>query len=72
MKVGFVGLGNVGGKLAASILRNGFALTVRDLDAQAARPLLDKGAQWADSPREIAEQSTSSSLVCLRLPPVRP
>ena len=57
MKVGFVGLGNVGGKLAASILRNGFALTVRDLDAQAARPLLDKGAQWADSPREIAEQS---------------
>ena len=57
MKVGFIGLGNVGGKLAASILRNGFALTVRDLDAQAARPLLDKGAQWADSPREIAEQS---------------
>ena len=57
MKVGFVGLGNVGGKLAASILRNGFALTVRDLDAQTARPLLDKGAQWADSPREIAEQS---------------
>ena len=57
MKVGFIGLGNVGGKLAASILRNGFALTVRDLDAQAARPLLDKGAQWADSPLEIAEQS---------------
>ena len=57
MKVGFIGLGNVGGKLAASILRNGFALTVRDLDAQAARPLLDKGAQWADSPREIAAKS---------------
>ena len=57
MKVGFIGLGNVGGKLAASILRNGFALTVRDLDSQAARPLLDKGAQWADSPREIAVQS---------------
>ncbi|MFQ3367869.1 MAG: 3-hydroxyisobutyrate dehydrogenase, partial [Candidatus Poriferisodalaceae bacterium] len=32
MKVGFIGLGNVGGKLAESILRNGFDLTVRDLD----------------------------------------
>ena len=31
MKVGFIGLGNVGAKLAGSILRNGFDLTVRDL-----------------------------------------
>jgi 3-hydroxyisobutyrate dehydrogenase len=32
MKVGFIGLGNVGGKLAGSLLRNNFDLTVRDLD----------------------------------------
>ena len=32
MKVGFIGLGNVGGKLAASLLRNKFDLTVKDLD----------------------------------------
>ena len=32
MKVGFVGLGNVGGKLANSLIRNKFDLTVRDLD----------------------------------------
>ena len=32
MKVGFIGLGNVGGKLAKSLLRNKFDLTVRDID----------------------------------------
>jgi 3-hydroxyisobutyrate dehydrogenase len=32
MKIGFIGLGNVGGKLAGSLLRNGFELTVRDVD----------------------------------------
>ena len=55
MKVGFIGLGNVGAKLAGSILRNGYELTVRDLDPEAAKPFLDQGAEWADSPREMAE-----------------
>ncbi len=32
MQVGFVGLGNVGGKLAGSLLRNGIDLTVHDLN----------------------------------------
>ena len=32
MKIGFIGLGNVGGKLAGSLLRNGFKITVLDLD----------------------------------------
>ena len=53
--VGFIGLGNVGNKLAGSILRNGFDLTVRDLDKKAASTLLDQGAKWADSPRQMAE-----------------
>ena len=35
LKVGFIGLGNVGGKLAGSLLRNGVKLTVRDLDIDA-------------------------------------
>ncbi len=55
MKIGFIGLGNVGGKLAASILRNGYDLTVRDLDPDAARPFLDQGAHFAESPRAMAE-----------------
>ena len=54
-KVGFIGLGNVGAKLAGSLLRNGVDLTIRDLDRAAAAPLLDKGAKWADSPKQMAE-----------------
>ncbi len=54
-RIGFIGLGNAGGKLAGSLLRNGYDLTVRDLDPEVARPFLDGGASWADSPREMAE-----------------
>ncbi len=54
MKIGFIGLGNVGGKLAGSLLRNRFDLTVRDLDRAAAEPFQQKGAKWADSPGEMA------------------
>ena len=64
MHIGFIGLGNVGGKLAGSLLRNGFALTVRDLDKETARPFLDSGALWADSPRELA-QSVDMVITCL-------
>ena len=55
MKIGFIGLGNVGAKLAGSLLRNGCDLTVRDLDRAAAEPFLAKGAAWADSPAAMAE-----------------
>jgi 3-hydroxyisobutyrate dehydrogenase len=55
MKIGFIGLGNVGGKLAGSLLRNGFDLTVRDLDRDAAEPFLADGARWGDSPKAMAE-----------------
>ena len=44
MRVGFIGLGNVGVKLAGSLLRNGFELMVRDLDIGVAQPLLSLGA----------------------------
>jgi 3-hydroxyisobutyrate dehydrogenase len=56
MKIGFIGLGNVGGKLAGNLLRNGCDLTVRDLDRSAAEPFLAEGAAWADSPRQMAGQ----------------
>ncbi len=67
MKIGFVGLGNVGGKLAGSLLRNGCDLTVRDLDRSAAQPFLSKGAGWADSPREMAE-NCDMVITCLPSP----
>jgi len=57
MKAGFIGLGNVGGKLAGSLLRNGHDLTVHDLDRAAAEHLLSKGANWAETPAKLAEAS---------------
>ena len=44
MKIGFIGLGNVGGKLAGSLLRNNFDLTVRDLDEKLTKKFKDIGA----------------------------
>ena len=65
--VGFVGLGNVGGKLAGSLLRNGFDLTVRDLDRELAQQFIDQGAKWADSPKAMAEQ-VDIIITCLPSP----
>ena len=67
MRIGFIGLGNVGGKLAGSLQRNGFDLTVRDLDTSAAQPFLDAGASWAESPGEIAEDC-DTVITCLPSP----
>ncbi|MBP49074.1 MAG: 3-hydroxyisobutyrate dehydrogenase [Acidiferrobacteraceae bacterium] len=69
MRVGFIGLGNVGGKLAGSLLRNGFELTVRDLDVGVAQPLLSLGAKWADSPAVVAGES-DLVITCLPSPAI--
>ena len=69
MKVGFIGLGNVGAKLAGSLLRNGFDLSVRDINGDAARPLLDRGAKWADSPKALAAQ-VDMVITCLPSPAI--
>ena len=57
MKIGFIGLGNVGGKLAGSLLRNKFDLTVRDLDESLTNSLKNLGAKIAKSPKELAEKT---------------
>lgn len=67
MRIGFIGLGNVGGKLAGSLLRNGLSLTVRDLDRSAAEPLVAGGAAWAKSPAEMA-RSCDYIITCLPSP----
>ena len=68
-RIGFIGLGNAGQKLAGSVLRNGFDLTVRDLDKTAAAELLQQGAHWADSPKELAE-SVEIVITCLPSPAI--
>jgi 3-hydroxyisobutyrate dehydrogenase len=67
MHYGFVGLGHLGANLATNLLRGGFAVTVHDLDRDAARDLLAAGARWADSPRETAAAS-DGLITCLPSP----
>jgi 3-hydroxyisobutyrate dehydrogenase len=66
-QIGFIGLGNLGFHLAASLVKAGFAVTVHDLNRDAAAPLLAKGAQWADSPAALAARC-ESVLTCLPSP----
>ena len=69
MKVGFIGLGNVGGKLASSLLRNKFDLTVRDLDINLVKDFQNKGAKIVSSPKELAEQ-VDLIITCLPSPKI--
>ena len=57
MRVGFIGVGNIGRPMAQQIAKAGFTLVVHDIREEAAAPLLEQGARWVDSPREAAEQS---------------
>lgn len=67
MRIGFVGLGNLGGKLAGSLLRNGAQVVVHDLDRGAAKPLLEGGAIWAGTPAELADGADAVA-TCLPSP----
>jgi len=67
MRYGFIGLGNLGAHLAGSLLREGFALTVHDLNKSAASPLTSAGARWADSPKACAAAS-DALITCLPSP----
>jgi 3-hydroxyisobutyrate dehydrogenase len=67
LRLGFIGLGNLGRHLAASLLRAGFPLTVNDRDEAAAQSLLEAGAVWAGSPRDVAAAS-ESVFTCLPSP----
>ena len=69
MKVGFIGLGNVGGKLAGSLLRNKFDLTVKDLDQNLTKPFIDLGAKVANSAKELVEQ-VDLIITCLPSPQI--
>lgn len=67
MKIGFVGLGNVGSKLAGSLLRNGYDVVVRDLNDEFVADFVARGATSADSPKQLAQQS-DIIITCLPSP----
>jgi 3-hydroxyisobutyrate dehydrogenase len=69
MKIGFIGLGNVGGKLAESLLRNKFNLTVRDLDNKITNKFFKKGASIANTPKELTK-NVDLIITCLPSPKI--
>ena len=69
MKIGFIGLGNVGGKLAGSLLRNKFDITVRDLEKNLTDNFKKKGAKIVYTAKDLAEQ-TDLLITCLPSPEI--
>ena len=67
MKIGFIGLGNVGGKLANNLIKSRYKVIVRDLDAKLSKKFKKKGAVIASSPKELAENS-DIVITCLPSP----
>ncbi|MCS5604336.1 MAG: NAD(P)-dependent oxidoreductase [Alphaproteobacteria bacterium] len=65
MKIGFIGLGTMGGSFATNIIKAGFDITVNDIHRQVAEPQLAAGAKWANTPRELA---VASDVILTSLP----
>ncbi len=57
MRIGFIGLGNMGGPMALNLIKAGHSLIVNDVRREAAAPHLQAGAKWADSPQAVARES---------------
>jgi 3-hydroxyisobutyrate dehydrogenase len=69
LRIGFIGLGNVGSQLAGNLLRHGVDLTVRDIDSERTAALVARGARAAASPRELAA-AADVVITCLPSPAV--
>ncbi len=67
MKVGFIGLGNVGAKLSGSLLRNGIDLTVHDLNPDLVAQFVAKGAKPAENPAQLM-RDCDAVITCLPSP----
>lgn len=67
MKVGFIGLGNVGGKLSGSLLRNGTDLTVHDLNPDLVAGFVARGATAAENPAQMMREC-DAVITCLPSP----
>jgi 3-hydroxyisobutyrate dehydrogenase len=69
MIYGYIGLGNLGGHVAASLLQAGFPVVVHDIDKKLAMQHLDLGAEWAESPADLAG-AVDHVMTCLPSPAV--
>jgi len=65
MRVGFIGLGNIGTPLAGFVLKAGFPLVIHDILTEAGATLREQGASWADSPADVAARC---DVICTCVP----
>lgn len=65
MRIGFIGLGNMGGPMALNLIKAGHTLVVYDVRRESAKPHLDAGATWADGPKDVAR---AGELILTSLP----
>lgn len=56
-RLGWIGTGVMGQSMAGHLMAKGFAVTVYNRSRAKAQPLLDRGAAWANSPKQVAQQS---------------
>ena len=57
MRVGFIGVGNIGNPMCANVIKAGHEVVVHDLVEERAANLIELGAEWVDSPAEAAKRS---------------
>lgn len=69
MKIGFIGLGNVGGKLAGSLIRNGYDVLVRDLDPSVEQNFVERGASSGENPAQMT-RACDLLITCLPSPTI--
>jgi 3-hydroxyisobutyrate dehydrogenase len=69
MKYGYIGLGNLGANCAACLVRDGFDVTVFDVNPDSAKALLEAGATWGDSAGDVASK-VDHVITCLPSPAV--
>ena len=67
MDIGFIGIGQMGKHMSRHILEAGYKLTICDLNKEAATQLVERGAKWADTPKEMAA-SCRVVITCLPTP----
>src|SRR5206468_2194074 len=65
MRIGFIGLGNMGGPMAQNLMKAGHALVVHDTRSEMVKPHLERGAKGAESPRGAAQ---GAELILTSLP----
>ena len=55
MKIGFIGVGQMGRRMVMRLLKVGYDLTTYDLRKEAAQHIIKRGAKWMDTPKGLAE-----------------